>query len=150
MEPILGFTGNYRWLSNFFPLQSPIVDEYDGVYFSYETVEHAYQAMKTLDSTVRVQVMTATSPYSAKRKGRTIRLREDWESKKDAIMLELVRKKFYYNPELKRLLINTGESHIYEVNPWGDHYWGCDEFLEGENRLGEILMQVRQEVTNQF
>lgn len=149
MESIKGFFNEYRWLSNFHQLNHPILDDYQGVTYHYPTVEHAYQAMKTDSPHWRTRIMYAQTPYDAKRLGRAVPMRSNWDLIKDDIMLDLVRHKFYHSDKLKRQLIATNGAHLYEVNRWGDTYWGCDDFLEGENRLGEILMQVRDEVRDQ-
>lgn len=150
MNRIEGFFKEHRFLSNFYPVEVPIVDEYEGVTFIYGTVEHAYQAMKTLSLQHRREIMMAETPGAAKRIGQRAPLRRDWDNIKYDVMLELTRAKYYHSPGLKQRLIATGDAELYEVNNWGDRYWGCDEFLEGQNRLGEILMQVREEVSNQF
>lgn len=149
MTDIKGFFGEHRWLSNFWTLPNPIVDRYEGVWLSYPTVEHAYQAEKSLDLAARVWIMHAETPAAAKQAGRRIRMRTDFDFIKDSAMLELVRQKFYYNPDLAQKLLATGDAALYEVNNWGDTYWGCDSFFEGENRLGQILMQVRKEIQDQ-
>ena len=149
MANIEGFFGEYRWLSNFWLLQTPIVDRFDGVWLNYPSVEHAYQAEKTLSVSHRVRVMQAGTAADAKRAGRSVPLRADFDLIKDDVMLELVRQKFYYDSELEEKLLATGEAGLYEVNSWGDTYWGCDTFLEGDNRLGKILMQVRSEIQDQ-
>ena len=75
MEPITQFTGKYDFLSNFYPL--PIMIEWDGVFWS--TVEHAFQAEKCLDFQARKEIRTAETPGEAKRLGKTVKLRDDWE-----------------------------------------------------------------------
>lgn len=67
------FDGKYEFLSNFSP--SKIAD----VYFNYPTIEHYFQAAKTLDLSLRAQIAAAETPGKAKRLGRNISLREDWE-----------------------------------------------------------------------
>lgn len=73
-------------------------------------------------------------------------MRPDWEQVKDEIMLELVRSKFS-SVKMKRMLLATGEHELIEGNTWGDSYWGYDLVKNhGQNHLGKILMQVRQEL----
>lgn len=132
------FTGKYKFLSNFYLI--PI--EYEGVI--YRSVEHAFQAAKTLDSKQRNIFRQCTTPADAKYCGRLIKLREDWENVKDDIMYELVKQKFN-NIELKDKLVATGNNLIIEGNNHGDCYWGvCNNV--GENHLGKILMRVRNEI----
>jgi len=137
-KTINSFSGRYRFLSNFY--RSPI--EYEGI--RYPTIEHFYQAQKSLSVEVRRQVAEQPTPGGVKRYGRTIYLRPGWESIKESIMLLGLRLKFTDTP-LARLLLNTGETALIEGNDWGDTYWGVYRG-EGLNRLGELLMQVRQEL----
>lgn len=150
MNAVQGFFGNHRFLSNFHPLMHPIIDVYECIHFYYPTVEHAYQAMKTLDPMWRLTIMHAETPYQAKALARKMPIRYNWEAIKDDVMVDLVRHKFYHNADLKQRLIDTGDQELFEVNNWGDRYWGCDDFLDGNNHLGYILMMVREEVRDQF
>lgn len=137
-QPIREFRGNNRFLSNFYPA----IVELDGV--SYPTVEHAYQAAKTLDYKLREQVNSIMKPGGAKRWGRKVALRYDWEIVKQAVMLSLLRWKFARQP-LRGRLLATGRATLIEGNVWGDTYWGLCEGV-GENKLGVLLMQVREEM----
>lgn len=135
MTPISSFTGEYRWLSNFW--SASVV--YDGAI--YPTVEHAYQAAKTFDQLQRESIRRATSPGIAKRAGRRVDIRDDWEAAKLGIMQELVRQKFMV-PDLRTKLLNTGDAPLIEGNYWGDTFWGVCRG-KGHNHLGRILMSVR-------
>ena len=56
-----------------------------------------------------------------------------------------VHAKFTQNVELKELLLETGDSELIEGNTWGDREWGVDlKTNEGQNKLGKILMKVRE------
>jgi ribA/ribD-fused uncharacterized protein len=127
--PIRSFTGTYRFLSNF--------DERGAV-------EWRFQASKTLDEAERAWVLAAVSAGEAKRRGRKVTLREDWEQVKDDIMLALLREKFA-DEILGDLILSTGTVELIEGNQWGDTYWGVCRG-HGRNRLGELLMQVRDEL----
>lgn len=133
------FEGEYEFLSNF--SESLII--YERLFYS--TVEHAYQAAKTLDFEKRELISKAKNPDVAKSMGRKLQLRNDWEEIKLNIMLTLVRKKFYYIKDLKKKLLDTSDNILIEGNYWKDTFWGvCDG--KGENHLGKILMQVRKEL----
>jgi ribA/ribD-fused uncharacterized protein len=110
----------------------------------YPSVEHAYQAAKSIEPGHRHRVLYAHSPGIAKRYGRTVIIRADWEQVKETVMLELLRQKFTH-PDLRRRLIATGERTLIEGNTWGDTYWGVCAG-QGHNRLGSLLMQVRREI----
>ena len=132
------FRGEHRWLSNF----APVNVKFEGV--TYRSTEHAYQAAKTLDLLEREQIHACATPGKAKRLSRTLTLRSDWESVKARVMLDLTRQK-YRKPEYRRKLLQTGDYQIVEGNTWGDTYWGVCRG-KGENRLGKIIMQVREEI----
>lgn len=138
-SPITDFKGPWFFLSNFFPSKV----SWDGI--KYPSVENAYQAAKTMDSDIRKAFVTITAGQ-AKRKGRTITLREDWELVKETVMHILLTKKFS-DPHLKQRLIETGDRELIEGNNWGDKIWGCvwsDGKWVGENKLGKLLMEVRK------
>lgn len=133
------FTGAYRWLSNFW--LSPV--EYEGAL--YPSVEHAYQAAKSnaIETRERFQSIML-KPGEAKRMGRRVNIRADWEQVKLSVMLDLLRQKFK-EPVLAAQLRATGEQELVEGNHWGDVFWGkCNG--RGDNHLGRLLMQVRSEL----
>lgn len=129
------FQGQYRWLSNFWPLRGGW------------TLEHWFQRGKATCQEDVDYIMAAPRPGIAKRRGREIECRRDWDEVKDDLMLRLVRRKFM-DPELAGKLLATGDQELVEGNSWHDNYWGvchcgCGK---GENRLGKILMRVRDEL----
>jgi len=132
------FSGEYRWLSNFWP--SPV--QLDGV--TYPTVEHAYQAAKTLDEEGRKSILAAPTPGKAKRTGRKVPMRPDWEDVKISVMEDLLRQKFAPRSPLGRMLAATGERQITEGNAWGDVFWGVSKGA-GQNHLGRLIMKIRDE-----
>ena len=137
------FNGEYLFLSNF--ANSTVT--YEGV--EYPTVEHAFQAAKTLDKKERKKIAKAETPGKAKKMGRAVKLREDWERIKEQVMYECVKEKFK-DPVLKKKLEETYPITLIEGNNWHDNCWGdcscekCKE-KEGKNLLGNILMRVREE-----
>lgn len=139
LRSIDSFNGEFRFLSNFWPAPT----EYEGIL--YPTSEHAYQAAKTLDKKIRRQIADLATPSSAKKAGRALVLRPDWNSVKLLVMEACVRDKFTRNPDLAQKLLATGDAHLIEGNTWGDTFWGvCDS--KGENHLGIILMKIREEL----
>lgn len=113
----------------------------------WPTVEHYFQAQKFEDKEHQNKIRAVSNPMQAATLGRSrsIPLRADWEQVKDDVMLKAVRKKFETHPELRELLLSTGEEEIVENAP-GDYYWGCGKDGTGKNRLGQILVQVRNEL----
>jgi len=138
MKVVREFRGEYRFLSNFYLVDIEYAKQH------YPSVENAYQAAKTKDKKLRVKFETIP-PSDAKRLGRKIPLRDDWEDIKRAIMHTLVRSKFENDFALRAQLLATGDARLEEGNWWGDRYWGMVDG-EGENHLGKILMRVRREL----
>jgi ribA/ribD-fused uncharacterized protein len=129
------FAGEYRFLSNFYPAKCT----FEGV--EYDTSEHAYQAAKTIDELEREVIREAKSAGAAKRLGKKVTLRDDWNSIKISVMRDVLKSKFS-DPVLAQLLIDTGDVEIIESNTWGDTFWGvCNG--HGENWLGRCLMGLR-------
>lgn len=140
MTTIDSFRGEYYFLSNFFPAEVT----YNGL--TYQNNEAAFQAQKTYSKEERIK-FTTLEPRDAKRRGRRVRLRKDWEQVKDRIMEEIVRAKFSQNEELKEQFLATGDAQLVEGNRWNDRYLGVDiRSGVGENHLGKILMKVRSEL----
>lgn len=134
------FKDEYRWLSNFWSV--PII--FDGEI--YPSVEHAYQAAKTTNLLEREFIRGLETPGKAKRLGKKVTLRKDWEFIKLATMLDLCRLKFYQSP-YSDLLESTGNDYLQEGNTWGDEFWGVNlKSGKGENYLGRIIMLIRDEL----
>ena len=133
-----------KFLSNFYP----VTVIYEGE--RYAAVEDAFQAAKTLDPKERLLIQLCQTPAEARKCGRKVTLRADWNDVKGSIMLDLLRQKFR-NPKLRELLLGTGEAVLVEGNLHHDNYWGnckckkCTE-IPGNNQLGKLLMQVRTEL----
>lgn len=149
MDTIRYFRGEYDFLSNFF--RTGVL--YDGLV--YPSSENAFQAAKSVDLKVRVSFTNPeVSSAEAKRMGKIVPLRLDWEVVKDDVMLEIVRSKFK-NPRLRARLSRTSTQYLFEGNNWHDTYWGvCDgrhtfdpahNYTLGLNKLGKILERVRFE-----
>jgi ribA/ribD-fused uncharacterized protein len=132
---IAGFRADYSFLSNFYPCKVTLDGE------EYRSVEAAFQASKTLDPVLRTPFTTST-PAEAKAKGKTLKLRPDWETVKLDIMADLLAQKFAPRTKLARLLADTGTRQLIEENTWYDTYWGvCNG--KGQNHLGKLLMELR-------
>ncbi len=139
------FNGDYRWLSNFHILESPL--EYNGI--TYKTTEHFYQSMKSNDINENRKI--AAHPLKGlKAYCRTIPVVSGWDDTRLIVMAYAIRYKFSEkNPRLRSMLVNTGDTEIIEGNRWNDKFWGvCLKTGEGENNLGKIIMKVREEIIN--
>ena len=138
-EAVMRFRGEYDFLSNMY--EAPFT--WDGR--SYRCSEAAFQSAKTKDPAERDR-FSALAGVTARREGKKLKLRKDWERVKQEIMDEVLRAKFIQNPELLRRLEATGDRELKEGNQWHDTYWGVDASTgEGENRLGRLLMALRDE-----
>lgn len=138
MERIEYFKGDYFFLSNFY-----VIDvEYEGKI--YPTSEHAYVAAKTLDLKIRDDISILSTPGKAKRFGREIELRSDWEDVKIREMRVILDNKFSI-PEMEEKLLATEGMELIETNNWGDVFWGVDVKGNGANNLGKLLMGIRNE-----
>lgn len=145
------FTGAYFFLSNFYP------EGFQSGRLWYPTNEHYYQAMKSTDMGYRSLVADSPTPGRAKRLGSRsgmakagFELRPDWEAIKEEVMLRGLRLKFSIEM-MEEMLLNTGDEEVVEGNHWHDNYWGacrCEacKYKEKHNRLGKLLMQVREEI----
>jgi ribA/ribD-fused uncharacterized protein len=110
---IAGFSGDFRFLSNFWP--API--EVEGI--TFPTVEHAYQAAKVLRRGERVRIAALPTPGAAKREGDKLEVRPGWDSMKQQVMERLVRLKFESHADLRAKLLATGACYLEEANTWG-------------------------------
>ena len=136
---IFGFQGQYRFLSNFW--MTPVVINA----WIFPSSEHAYQASKSEDPSDWRMIQALPTPGQTKRAGRRVNLRPDWEDIKLKCMVQIVWAKFK-NSDLRQKLVLTGNKELVEANNWNDRFWGTDMNGNGQNVLGKILMQVREEV----
>jgi N-glycosidase YbiA len=142
LEPLYFYTKTMPFwgLSNF----SPPGIEAQGAY--WPTVEHYFQAQKFNDPAARMRILKASTPKEARTLGqsREFRLREDWDAVREQVMLEALRVKFQ-NVDAKKLLLSTGARMLVEASPF-DYFWACGQDGSGLNRLGKLLVQVREEL----
>jgi ribA/ribD-fused uncharacterized protein len=117
---IPSFRGPWLLLSNFYPVD--VV--YEGI--TYPSVEHAFVAAKTTDEIARRQVLCYKYPGDAKRYGRSLVLRDDWDTYRVTVMRDLLTQKFSQEPFRTRLL-ETGLETLEEGNTWGDTFWGSNQ-----------------------
>lgn len=131
----------YGFLSNFAPFPIRLGGRL------WPTSEHYFQAQKFAGTQYEEEIRRAKSPMIAARMGRSRKhpLRRDWESVKDRIMREAVLAKFSQHSDLRERLLSTGDAEIMEHTE-RDDYWGDGGDGRGRNRLGKILMSVRDEL----
>ena len=139
------FKARRRFLSN----DHKIRVEYNGII--YNNSESAYQAQKHPET--RLDFVNL-KPAEAYKLGRSVSLRADWDDVRENIMYEVVRAKFEQNSKIRRMLIGTGDKKLLNTNGYHDNFWGnccCSacKNIDGLNRLGIILMNLREEFRNQ-
>lgn len=145
---IRSFRGDKRFLSNFYghkPHHVKFTVVVNGMEF--HTTEHGFMASKTLVLEIRQEIQAMPGPMQTKVYWHDKRdqVREDWDEIRLTVMLDMLRQKFAY-PELRAMLLATGDEELIEGNNWGDTFFGVDEETdEGENWLGRLLMYVRTE-----
>lgn len=154
LAPITSFTGQYHFLSSFHE-RSFIFDNRE-----WPTAEHPFQVAKAWpDYTVMEWIRSAHTPGEAKKRGRSVRLRPDWDHIKRQVMMKIQLAKFD-QPDLRKQLIATGDAQLIEGNSWGDDYWGCvpsekrprivmplwglNQEWAGYNWLGLELMMIKE------
>jgi len=144
MEIIIRFQKGYRFFSNFWLAEI----EYEGI--RYPSTEHGYQAAKTIDVKEKKYIADLKKCGEAKRAGRNVNIRPDWNEVKDKIMLDLVRIKFSTHKDLADKLLDTKDAILVEGNHWCDNHFGvcyCEKCNGiGDNILGQVLMQVGEEL----
>lgn len=119
----------------------------------WRTAEHYFQAHKFTENGPWFNyIKDLRTPKEAATEGRLKssdhpdfeRIRSDWEEVKENIMLDALTYKFNTHPDLQDLLLSTGSQVIVEDSPY-DYYWGAGKDGSGKNRLGKLLMQLREE-----
>lgn len=155
-------------LSNFWPCDPPLI--FQGQ--EYATSEHLYQAMKyifkgapEINSEYVHLIRTSSTPFKAKLLSRQLCLskyswqsvlsasikeyqqkgiqhRADWDEKRDEIMLTVLMVKFSQNEKCAKILLSTNDEMLQEESAT-DSYWAAGRDGKGQNRLGQLLCQVR-------
>ncbi len=130
------FRGDRFFLSNFYPCRVTFHGR------TFENSEAAYASEKCLLESDKDRFVGLTGGQ-AKRLGREVKIRPDWESIKVQVMREVLRAKFGQHSDLFYLLRQTQEKLI-EINEWNDTFWGVCKGI-GENYLGRLLMEIRDD-----
>lgn len=133
--------GRYGYMSNF--SRHAVMC---GAGLTWPTAEHLFQAGKHREP-LRTVIRQAPAPGDAKRIAWSRPHCSSWwdQGARDAVMLDVLRRKFAQHPHLARDLIATGDAHLIEAAP-RDWYWGEGHDGTGLNRLGTLLMRVRAEL----
>lgn len=140
---IMRFSGKYLFLSNFYEGSS---FEYRG--YKFENSEAPFHAEKCPS---RIKEFEMIRPSQSKKLGRCVELRSDWEDVKDQVMYDVCYAKFSQDIKLRNRLLDTDNMELVEGNYHGDRCWGMTFSQKtrtwiGENRLGIILMKLREDI----
>lgn len=140
MKIINKFRDEFGFLSNMAECEVKV----GGMVFN--SVEQAYQYHKTSSPKERDRILKSKTPKDSKLISKRFNhIRSDWNDIKDELMYKFVKIKFTDNEEFRQALCMTEGIELVEGNWWGDTYWGvCDGI--GKNKLGKILMRVRDEL----
>ena len=136
-----GTKGEYGCFSNFSRHSVVIKNK------RYKTSEHYYQSQKfaTTDPLYSNKIAKALRPNDAAKLGRDKSrklFRKDWESVKLDVMRVAIRAKAEQHPDIKALLLSTGDREIEETSK-NDLYWGTGANGKGQNWLGRLWMELR-------
>lgn len=140
LKLIKSFRGEYDFLSNFYDVPVTYED------ITYDNAEAAFQAQKCVNDEDKQQFV-GIDGKSAKHLGRKVQLRQDWNDVKYNIMKNIVFNKFAQNNDIALKLFATDKAELVEGNTWNDTTWGVSlKTGKGKNWLGNILMEVREEL----
>lgn len=131
------FKGEYDFLCNRFPCRIL----WEGL--EYRSAEAAFQASKCQDEKER-RGYAGCSTDKAILKGKDQIPYLGWEEDQLRIMESILRAKFEQNPSLMEKLLDTGNRVLLNGNNRQETFWGVDLYSWiGENRLGKIIMNIR-------
>ena len=127
----------YYFLSNMY--ECPIV--WKGVTFkSSETLFQMFKC-KNIDDMSKFQKLNG---FQAKKLGRKIEMRPDWNEVRIKYMEFVLKLKFDQNLDLRERLMRTEGKIEENNNNWNDTFWGITNG-KGENHLGKLLYKLREE-----
>jgi N-glycosidase YbiA len=113
------------------------------------TAEHAYHFRKFCETLPQAAtaIRHAPSAWAAMQIERRHKhlVRSDWDKVKYGIMLEILRAKVAQHEDVRACLLATGHKTIYKNSPF-DEYWGVGKHGHGQNKIGRIYMQIREEL----
>lgn len=137
----------------------PVGFELNGHFF--HTAEHWMMYRKAMlfgDIDKAKEILETKSPADVKKKGREVARfsKELWEANCKDIVYKGNYAKFTQNPEILKVLMDTGDTELCEASPV-DFIWGLGKSEEeakkmdpkdwpGKNYLGKILTQLRNDI----
>jgi len=132
--------------SNFYPSPFIVAGK------EYPTAEHYYQSKKFEETEKAEEIRLSKTIQEAHIIGTSYSSdfnHAKWEERKESVYYDAVFQKFSQNPELLKELLETGDKKIVCIDE--DTFWGMrfdfeKDQMMGENKIGQILMQVREKL----
>lgn len=143
MEHLFNSRVGLRQLSNFW--DQPFSLRLKCGVFIFRNAEAAFQVCKARELTAELaREFAGLSAAEARNRGRKLSMRDDWvrEGKREEAMRYVLMAKFS-DPGLAQVLRRTAPDVLVHESPW-DAYWGNGKDERGKNRLGAILMEIRE------
>lgn len=141
-DPILFYPKEFNVFDNFTAYQV----DYDG--YHWPTSEHAFQAagFKGVAPDVVEQIKQTPSAHEAQKimQANVSKLRPDWDDEKQQVMKSILRCKIEQHPYVLKKLLQSGDREIIE-DSWRDDEWGWGQNKDGQNLLGQLWMELRDE-----
>ena len=148
----VAFCSRFHPLSNMYPERIVV----DGK--SYASTEHYYQYEKCKQEgrdDIAALVKLAEDPESAMAVGGRVKMSEEWCKTNGKKIMKKAAKEKFRTPRLKKKLLNTGDKKIVEATR--NKTWACglsfndksildSNYYTGENLMGEILCEIREEL----
>jgi ribA/ribD-fused uncharacterized protein len=136
-EKITRFEGDYAFLSSSYAASVVFMGT------QFWSAEAAFQACKATTKK-GFKSFARLDPKNAIKKGRTVKIDEDWTIDRLGFMFIVTKLKFDHSESLKAKLIATHPKVLVNGNDYYDTFWGVWENV-GSNWLGKILMKLRRE-----
>lgn len=115
--------------------------------YDWMTSEHAYHSEKFEDENILKQLKETRSAHDAFKfaVANKNKYKKNWDDIKLSVMKEILRAKVEQHPYVKKKLLESGNKELIE-NSWRDSFWGWGENKNGQNHLGKLWMEVREEI----
>lgn len=115
--------------------------------YLWPTLEHAYQSERSDEPGFKEKIKNTRSAHDAFKlaMANKDKYKENWDNIKLDVMKDILRAKVAQHSYVKKKLLESGNKELIE-NSWRDDYWGWGENKDGENNLGKLWMEVREEI----
>lgn len=113
----------------------------------YPTSEHVYHSEKFDDENLKEQIRNTRSAHDSPKtaEANKDKYRKNWSEIKVRIMKEILLAKVAQHPYIKKKLLESSDKELIE-DSWRDDFWGWGPNKDGENHLGKLWMEIREEV----